>query len=658
MKKVSVSLSPNKMLAYVSARIDEPLASDTIEKLIYVALDQRNVQFGIQKKLVHSIVNEIKEKGYIRDAIVAIGEYPKPAKTSHLIFNVPIYSESEFNSEHIKDIHQPVHFFDLQNIIPSPYIVGINEHIGKLNTQEVKSDGYDVLGNVVEFNSEQTVPEELGDGFSSEYNSGNIIALYQGITIQRDTIIYLLPINLDGVLSLNVSEDRLCAYLQATPSSPQGKPISEEDIRTCLAERGIKYGIDDNAIKEIVEKLVSMYARVKDYPIAQGKPPVAGKDGWVKYLVDLSFSHKPLITEDGKADYFSIHMFENVVKKQKLAQIIQPEIGTPGIDVFGEEIKAPNGKKALFCLGKNVDLVESDPTMVITLETGHVYLTRETLQVEEVLQIKTDVCFETGNIIFDGDVVISGDVRSGFSISAGGSIQVKGVVEDAFLEAGNSVVIHSGFIGKGKGKIKAQENVVLKHVRNQVIMARNNIYIEGEAVDSKLFSGNKIYSELRKSRITGGTAVAKNRIYAHTLGNYRNIKTAVYCGIDHFIQLILDELEKEIDILENELKIIEINKKRLLGEDTSQEHQNNIERLFSSQINELKRRHNEKMSQLRKNRKKFCAALDETEGYISVAGTVHGEVTLRIGTYLKHVHDPLTKCFFQVYDNEIIVRSL
>ncbi|MCD8491911.1 MAG: FapA family protein [Geovibrio sp.] len=56
--------------------------------------------------------------------------------------------------------------------------------------------------------------------------------------------------------------------------------------------------------------------------------------------------------------------------------------------------------------------------------------------------------YSTGNIVFNGVVHIRGDVLSGFSVKAEKDIMVEGIVQDATMVAGGSIVIKTGIKGE------------------------------------------------------------------------------------------------------------------------------------------------------------------------------------------------------------------
>lgn len=657
MAKLTVTLSKDKMLAYVSGTVKDDVPKDEITRLIEDALSENGVVSGIQEKLVASVVLELSEQRRIEGAIIAIGEYPKKEKLAGARFLVPTCLENNLDHSFIEDVNKPVHYYQLLDYIHDPYIVKEDDNVGKFRTGEKGASGHNVLGEAEEVQAKAQPSEDLGQGLITKYDSSDIISTFTGIIVRKKNQAYILPVNLDGAVFVNVSKDRVKAYLHLFPPGPGGKEITTQDIIRTLERESIVYGIKQDAVKNALAIMRETGDKVEGDLIAEGVSPVPGEDAKIEYQVDLSFSHKPKIKEDGRADYYSIHIFENVTEQQPIAKIVPPTGGTPGTDVYGKPIDAPPGESAQVSPGKNIETMSEDPNTLVATKTGHVYLRNDNLLVEEVLNIETDIDFSTGNIDFPGDVFISGDVKSGFTVKAEGNISITGTVEDAVVEAGETVIVHSGFIGKGKGRIKAGGDVVVKHVRNQTIMAKNNIMVDGEVLDSHLFAGNEMFVEVRKSWIVGGTAVARNKVRAYSIGNASHVQTEVASGIDLFVKKILGELEREIADLENEVNIIAKNEKRLISGELSGGELKEMRRTVSSQLKKLREEHEKKIKQLRKYKSHYRRSLYDTKGTVGVIDTIYPGVIVKIGNRQHLVRDALKKCLFYIHDDLIKSRT-
>lgn len=71
---------------------------------------------------------------------------------------------------------------------------------------------------------------------------------------------------------------------------------------------------------------------------AKGKNPIHGKDAKIEYFFNTNLNLKPKKNEDGSVDYRDLNTISHVKAGDLLARLIPEDPGTPGMNVFGEEI--------------------------------------------------------------------------------------------------------------------------------------------------------------------------------------------------------------------------------------------------------------------------------------------------------------------------------
>ena len=101
-----------------------------------------------------------------------------------------------------------------------------------------------------------------------------------------------------------------------------------------MQENHIKHGILDIKIESIVSG--------KAVLIAQGTPPIKGDDAKVTYLQPPA--RKPVIREDGKADYYDMNFIYEIEEGAWLGEKIHAKPGIPGTNVYNEPVTAQNGR--------------------------------------------------------------------------------------------------------------------------------------------------------------------------------------------------------------------------------------------------------------------------------------------------------------------------
>lgn len=339
---------------------------------------------------------------------------------------------------------------------------------------------------------------------------------------------YLLP-----SIEIQISKDKMSANIFVFDQFELAENNRENfrmKVKELLNQHKISYGIKEIDFNQIIIG--------KPYLIAEGTPPEKGKDAQIKYLEIPE--RKPVIREDGRADYFDMNFIFEIKKDDWLGEKIPPTEGTDGKNIFGEPIPAKPGRDLPIKYDrKSAYEVEEDGKIVIRAkETGVVEQRQGLLTVNRHLPINGNIGVETGNIKFDGSVSIKGTVQPGFTVVAGGDISIEGVegVTDAKLikSIDGDVYIRGGIFGLGRTKVEAGGNIFVKHVNEANLVAKKDIVIGLYAMGSNL-RAHSIYLDERKGKIIGGTAIAKDTIVTAISGNRLERRT----------ELIIDTLNKQ-----------------------------------------------------------------------------------------------------------------
>ncbi len=305
--------------------------------------------------------------------------------------------------------------------------------------------------------------------------------------------------------------------------SPADETITEDQILGELNRQGIVHGIDRDAVHQLVQSR-SWGVRTL---IAHGTAPCHGEDGWIEYFFDTSSKPQPKQLENGRVDYRQIGLIQPVEKGSLLARIIPPKRGVPGITVRGKDIPARSGTAAAISAGMNTQFTGPDNTELRAVASGAVSMTRGMISVDQTFTLKGSVDFSSGNIDFPGDVIINGNVTAGFSVRATGRVEIRGIVEDATVEAEGDVLVKGGFEGSGRGVIRSGGMVHVKFVENQTIEARGSIYVGEDALNANLHSQDGIFLTTGIGTVIGGRLRARSGITANVLGNPQCTPTSV-----------------------------------------------------------------------------------------------------------------------------------
>lgn len=392
-------------------------------------------------------------------------------------------------------------------------------------------------------------------------------------TSQPVEIGYWLP-----SISIEISKDKMAAslYVFETMESinkNQEKLIAQ--INTALSEYNITYGILELDLNKIVPG--------KAYLIAEGKLPIKGEDAVIKYL-DIP-ERKPVIGEDGKADYFEMNFIYEIKEGDWLGEKLLPKPGIEGINIHGESISAPVGKDALLKYDpKSAYEVEEDDKIVLYAKTNGVVEQRQgVISVNHHLPIDGNVGVETGNIKFNGSVSIKGTVMNGFSVIATGDISIEGAegitAAKLIQSTEGDVYIKGGIFGVGETEVEAHGSIYVKHVNDANLFAKKDIVIGYYSLGSYL-SANSILIDERKGKIIGGKAVAKDVIVTAISGNHLERRT----------ELIIESLNKQqaYEIIQEKASLLKAIQEEII-QSTSQTNQiiQHKERLNDMQLKGL-----------------------------------------------------------------------
>jgi uncharacterized protein len=344
-----------------------------------------------------------------------------------------------------------------------------------------------------------------------------------------------------------VSSDNMKVYLAADI----GCKILKEDILLALGQRGITYGIDYTKIEDIVSNGTGEVME----PIAQGKYPEAGSDGWYEYFFDTEVKPAPTLLENGSVDYQNIKWFEMVKKGQCIASYHKAAIGSEGINVYGRTIPGLRGKEVPAISGTGFKILPDGLTYVADLD-GKIEMKDGKIEITEVL-ILDSVNGAVGNIKFSGSIYIKGSVSDNVEIQCGKDLLVDGFVESAVIKTGGNIVIRKGNNAGGRGYIEAGGSIMGKFFENTRVAARKDIK-SNYCLNSILSAGEHIEVSGISGSIAGGSATAGDMIQSYNIGNSAEIATAIKVGRNREYnaeQTILktkeDEINREITLLGN-----------------------------------------------------------------------------------------------------------
>ena len=444
---------------------------------------------------------------------------------------------------------------------------------------------------------------------------------------------------------IDISRDQMIATVRYDTNKGTGLP-AVNDIKEALAEKGVVYGINEEAIEKGVKSLTPFVA-------AEGKQVQHGENARIERKFDLSHKNRPKIDEYNKADYKDMSLFVLAHKGDLLAVRIPQTEGTPGTNIFGMNVVARPGRPIPMPQGKNTE-VRNENELYATLN-GQIVDTTRKIDIDPHLEIHSSVGAATGNIDFVGGVSIKGNVEAGFIVKATGDIEIGGLVNGANVQ-GRNVVIKGGIAGQNKGVVKASEDVYALFAENANIEAGRDVTITDSILHSNVRAGNRVYVEERKGVITGGMIAAGEEIRCKIVGTPAAVVTRLSVGVDPTVQQKYVAVCKECREDRARLKQITQMLNTLGKIDVSRLPQQRID-----QINALTRSQFPLAGKIKRAEKEIMA-LEEAmgrmkDGRIRVMDTVYPGVRISINSIMMNVQSSIRRCLLTVEDERIKIGT-
>lgn len=352
---------------------------------------------------------------------------------------------------------------------------------------------------------------------------------------------------------VTISQDEYQAFISVTQLP--GVSLNLTELGPLLRKHGVIYGLKREALMNIVDWYRNKVA-IKDVLIAEGVKPFEGEPAEVEFKFEMST--KPKEDESGKIDYREISTIINVKKDQLLAvkkRMVKPVNGTT---VTGKETKFTDIPDIPLWVGQNVIKQDKgDHSYYKAAMDGALKHELNTLSVFPVLDVAEDVDFNVGNINFKGDVKIGRDVLPDFKVIADGSISIWGSAIACQLNAGKSIEVRTGIVGKNKGEAIAGEDIIATFVENAKLKAKLNIIVKNGIIGSEVYCDGILKVEAPRSRIVGSSLRAAKSIFLRNAGSRFDTSTEMITGIDPIKEQEYFKIKKFLDTKVNEAKEIE-----------------------------------------------------------------------------------------------------
>ncbi|MAG29761.1 MAG: hypothetical protein CL908_02570 [Deltaproteobacteria bacterium] len=281
-------------------------------------------------------------------------------------------------------------------------------------------------------------------------------------------------------IQIRVTDDSLEAWIGVQ----EGPSLEREALTSMLEAAGIGAGVDEEAIDGIASALTLESAMMQDRCVARGLAPKPGTPPELQLAVEAGLI-SGTVREDGGLDYRERQLIVPVEKSDVLGHIVPGIEGKPGWDVRGEAIEPEPLEELSVKHGEGIEIDEDGN--LIALRTGvRTIDTNDAIDVVELHVHGGAVDLKSGNLRTRGSLEVSRDVTAEMSVYAENDLKIGGSVDGANVEAGGSIEIGGGAIGRHSGSVCSGGDLFVRHALGIRLFARGRIVVARSVSTSNL----------------------------------------------------------------------------------------------------------------------------------------------------------------------------
>ena len=315
-----------------------------------------------------------------------------------------------------------------------------------------------------------------------------------------------------------LAEDRMSAYACLLRPENGGEEITLEEFLGDMHYEGIHYGI----LREDIQREFGLgYFRI--FPVARGKPPVAGEDGKVTELLQRRKNMSLEVQSGSQVDFNEDAQLQPIRKGTVICLIRPPREGVDGMDVTGQILPSPPPEGACVPQGKNTVIGRGGQALTAGVD-GILYIEDDRFCIHEQKIIDGDVDQFQGTLRVSGNLYLGGNVDGGVEVEASGEIVINGKMGQARVTSTNGTIrVQKGVYGtEGKtfltaacqvqspvmewAEIDGGTSVIAETISNSVIRCGGTVYVmsgRGMIVNSVIRAGDSILCQ-RVGNLAGG----------------------------------------------------------------------------------------------------------------------------------------------------------
>jgi uncharacterized protein (DUF342 family) len=356
----------------------------------------------------------------------------------------------------------------------------------------------------------------------------------------------------DGKATVIVSNDNQTASIILEAEEGHGRPLTVEMATAALEEKKIRGNIKAELIPDAVAE-VRASRKSREIVVLRGSRPVTPNG----YRV-VNFTEIP---ETGKT--VNVTVGDRILSLQKLP------VGSDGIDVFGNALKASTAghEDAPEHDDTIEEASEGDVTVFKARVAGELSLHGTKWSVSDTRSSTGDVDDKIGDIDFPGNLVLTGNVLNGRSVKAAGNLTVNGSAGASLVQANGTLSMAGGIKGAGRGTAWARQEIALGFAENARVLAGQNITIEKYCFQCMVKTGGQLIMKGTPGVLLGGSVRASKGIEVYELGSDKTIRTVISFGQNYLVGDQIEVCERESEKIRETVERLNTEMKKLSNTD-------------------------------------------------------------------------------------------
>ncbi len=361
-------------------------------------------------------------------------------------------------------------------------------------------------------------------------------------------------------ITITLAQDKLSATADVT----KGKEETINDLWLGLAAAGVRYGIDEDACRELGTNLKDKDYTASNLRLATGNPGKPGDDGEVR--LELGDTAKRQRRQDGSLDHRERSTLHTATQGAHVATYHRATLGENGRTVTDEDIEHPAGEERIPTFGPGVEYDTDDGEITAAIPGLLCFVPGKSIDVTDLCINPGDVNYESGNLRVDSSLRVEGNVLSNFEIAAAGDVIIDGQYCSGTVYSKSNIHVAGGITGgeqatklEGPSDIVvcAEGNITCRHANGATLTAGAMISFGDHCINSWV-TATDIELLDGRGKCVGGELQAINSIKVTEVGSPAEQRTILAVGLNQEQQAEVSEEEMIAGIKKAEVVVVGI----------------------------------------------------------------------------------------------------